>query len=154
MNAKLVESGYLVTFSHTRSSNRRVPADRVYDELKKVGLWYVRRNTKLSSGARIFFYCNGVGVIGCGLVKDSTAITEADSSIIEHLGLEGFRTRILVEQWKTFAKPLNLREVVNELHFIRDKRNWGGSLQTSPVRIPACDVETLLSAAEPDELQR
>lgn len=137
-------AGYIVTFSDIRLT-RVIPAERIYNELREAGRWYVRRNVKLQRKSTIFFYRNGIGIVGHGIVNSCGPVDNEDARFIQRLDLDAFRSRIVVDDWKTLDQPLHLRTAVNALDFVRDKRNWGGSLQTSPVRITSHDVQYLFA---------
>jgi hypothetical protein len=96
------------------------------------------------------FYEKGVGVRASAVARDIHDVELADISIINRLGLYGFRTKISLLSIERFALPVELRPLVAELDFIRNKSitGWGTGLRKSPRHISLRDYNIIIDSQQ------
>ena len=123
--------------------------------LAERNLWLASRFTPFrrayKAGDRVLLYASGVGhrcIMADGTIAGPVAeATAEDKRVAEELGLEGFAERIPLREVRLWNDPLPMKPLVDELRFVKDKKNWGLGLRQAAVRLPIEDFDVLMKSA-------
>ena len=115
----------------------------VYDFNKRIdgGKWPIytltRRRKDLKPGDKIVFYLAGLHnmkLLGTAKISSKLHVDKVHDFTVDISD---------VAIWK---KPKPMKELVSSLGFIKNKSNWGLSIQGGVVSLPPQDYETIISA--------
>jgi predicted RNA-binding protein len=128
-----------------------------WEVIKERNIWGVEerhRNTisKVKPGDRLLIYVMGTKKDDESLLPRIVAVYEAVSEVfIDSSRLfkgKVYPLRVRLRPIAIFPKPLDFRELVPRLSFIKNKRFWVGHIRGKAMReIPKGDFETVLEAA-------
>jgi predicted RNA-binding protein len=128
-----------------------------WEVIKERNIWGVEerhRNTisKVKPGDRLLIYVMGTKKDDESLSPRIVAVYEAVSEVfIDSSRLfkgKVYPLRIRLRPIAIFPKPLDFRELVPRLGFVKNKRFWVGHIRGKAMReIPKGDFETVLEAA-------
>jgi hypothetical protein len=140
----------LLPFSDTVEQNtgRIIKGNHIYDLLSQEKNWYVRRRLLwLKEGSILLFYQAKAGVRGYAIFETFSPISPLDATTMKQLGIERLKAKVLCKDWHTLNRAVQLRPLVNDLKFIRNKQNWGASLRTAFLEIPQSDFKLIMRQA-------
>jgi predicted RNA-binding protein len=128
-----------------------------WEVIKEKNIWGVEerhRNTisKVRPGDKLLIYVMGTKKDNESLPPRIVAVYEAVSEMFTDYSrrFKGklYPLRIRLRPIAIFSKPLDFRELVPKLSFIKNKRVWAGHIRGKAMReIPKGDFETVLEAA-------
>jgi predicted RNA-binding protein len=128
-----------------------------WEVIRERNIWGVEerhRNTisKVKPGDRLLIYVMGTKKENESLSPRIVAVYEAVSEVFTDPSrlFKGkvYPLRIRLRPIAVFSKPLDFRELVPKLGFIKNKRMWVGHIRGKAMReIPKVDFETVLEAA-------
>jgi predicted RNA-binding protein len=128
-----------------------------WEVIKERNIWGVEerhRNTisKVRPGDKLLIYVMGTKKDDESLPPRIVAVYEAVSEVFTDPSrrFKGklYPLRIRLRPIAVFSKPLDFRELVPRLSFIRNKRMWVGHIRGKAMReIPKGDFETVLEVA-------
>jgi predicted RNA-binding protein len=128
-----------------------------WEVIKERNIWGVEerhRNTisKVKPGDRLLIYVMGTKKENESLSPRIVAVYEAVSEVFIDSSriFKGkvYPLRIRLRPIAVFSKPLDFRELVPRLSFIKNKRFWAGHIRGKAMReIPKGDFETVLEVA-------
>ncbi|RLI82992.1 EVE domain-containing protein [Archaeoglobales archaeon] len=81
-----------------------------------------------------------------GKAKVSSEVFRDSTKIFKGYGKEQtFPLRVKLTDLKEFQKPINFKELVPKLEFIKNKKYWTGYLRRAMVKLDENDVEVVMS---------
>jgi hypothetical protein len=120
------------------------------------GVWLASPNTPYrrdyKKGDRALFYAAGPGA-RCFLADAVIAgplseNTPKEAALARKLGLEGIDERIPLEAQRLWQRGVPLPPLVEELAWIKDKKNYGLNLRQAAARVPSEDFDRILNRAD------
>lgn len=140
----------LLSFSGGVSVHGPVPASRIFSELLAEGAWYLPRSSRylVPNETTVAFYQSGSGVRGHALVLSVTDASENEQNDIRlRYGVPQVSVKLGLGRIEVFPEPVEIRPLVHELQFVKNKTHWGHSVRTSPRTINDHDFETIKAVA-------
>lgn len=135
------------------SISRTVTAEEITTKLFNEKIWLFSRHAPLFSKMqknddiliyfcgikRLFFYAHAViGDEACKVLPKSSIL-----KVKEELGLVWFGYFVPLSKVEIFSQNVPIRPILNELSFIKDKKNWGLNLRAPVVRISEDDFNLI-----------
>jgi len=133
-----------------------VSPKKIWAVLSDRKTWYLTPSApyrnRFAVGDRIVFYLGGpIGgraFVGHGLCGDAIqSLNESDEEFLEELGLPFFGWRLPLSEVTPWGQSVPIKELIPELTFIKDKKNYGLHLRLGIVSISTDDYQHILDAA-------
>ena len=109
---------------------------------------------ELGPGDWLVYYATREFMDSGDKVQAFTAIGEVSNGEIESVSKDGRAFYCRPVEYRIGAREVSVREVLDDLTFVSDKRNWGISFRGSKREIPGDDFRVIAKAmgiAPPDE---
>lgn len=134
-----------------------VGADEIASTLLRRDFWafteHVPLRAKLRELDEVLIYLAGASrryfVASAQVAKASDAITGDERAVLEGLGLSFMRHRVLLRKVRRFEPYVEIKPLIAELCFIKDKKNYGLHLRLPIVRINQEDFERIVRKTTP-----
>lgn len=137
---------FLTCFGKLTAGNVTLSADDVFDLLFDARRWYLPRTHRATTVASLMiFYQNGRGARGSAKVARQREL--GDRFLLPSVFRSQFTVSLVLQDCVRFESAVSLKELIDQLDFITDKRYWGQSLRSSPRPISLKDFKTILTAA-------
>lgn len=151
----MTQSHYILIAGDIYDDDHVVPARQIYDALVDRGLWLIWRETpyqrEYQEGDRVLFYlarsgkCNIVGA--AELVDGPEPADQEEMQAGDKLGLIGYDRKLRLRKVQRFPEGVQIRPLIPELTFIKNKKWWGHSFRQSAIRIPKEDFDRIIARA-------
>jgi predicted RNA-binding protein len=119
-------------------------------------IWLASKSTPFlnyyTTGKKVLLYVAGKNFrcfIGNAQIADVLRdLTEEEIALSKELGLRGFNKTIPLKEVKIWKDKIFIKDYVEDLEFIKDKKNYGLHLRQASVRIGEDDYKTIISLAD------
>ena len=153
----ILETNYYIFITNNAGLETQVSASHIVATLTTNGFWltYGRAPYRklYKRGDKVLFYVAGKGArYFAGNAEIAGPLAEAsDDEILlaNDLGLDGFNERIPLEAVHFWKEPVPIAPLIENLAFIKDKKNYGLHFRQAAARIGADDYHLILSNTIP-----
>jgi hypothetical protein len=133
----------LIVFGKLESINgSSLPAEEILRKLLNSAVWLAARvPARLALPARAAFYMSGAGVVATALVVE--ALPTRNINPLPGLPISLFPITLRLTDITLFDSPLDIRQHVDRLSFVKNKTYWGHALRYSPRLINRADFDII-----------
>lgn len=130
------------------NKRHKVSGQELFHQLVSRRVWFCPRSVRASKGTPALFYLKGVGVLARADIDEVTAVQAEDLPLLSQYALQYLRTKLGLQNIEMYEPPIDIRPLIPELAFIKNKgRHWGTALRPSPRYISPADFDRIASAA-------
>jgi hypothetical protein len=131
-----------------------IPASHIFDRLVRLSKWFLSQYTPFRDayqpGDRVLFYLAGARhrfFAGHATIAGTPVPTaKAEAAALAELGLFGYDRSLPLTGLALFSRRHPMRELVDRLEFIKDKRNYGLNLRQGAIRVSPKDYAYVVNA--------
>ena len=133
----------LIVFGKLSSTNGdSLPATKILRTLLDSAVWLATRvPARLALPARAAFYMSGTGVAATALVVE--VLPTKNINPLPGLPVSLFPISLRLTDITLFDNPVDIRQYVDRLSFIKNKTHWGHALRFSPRLINRADFDII-----------
>lgn len=145
---------YIFTVNNVQKNSEIIQAEDIAERLISKGVWIFREGTPLlrylNIGDKVLIYLCGHGrryfhsVIE--IKGNLTPFDKKNRTMAEELGIVWMTLYTEISIVKKFAEPIHIKPLIQLLHFILDKKNYGLNLRLPIIHIQEEDYMKIINA--------
>lgn len=138
--------------------DRKISAVDIKDTLLKQGFWSFTETAplraKLKEGDRVLIYLAGPGrreFVAVATIASTAEELENGSEekkVLSRLGISFLKYKVQLKDIVNFSNAIKIKNLIDKLNFVVDKKNYGLHLRLPIVRINMTDFELILKGDE------
>lgn len=145
---------YIVLATKIQFPGRVIVPSEIWKTLSERETWYFTpaapHRHRIETGDRFLFYLGskqgGGQFVGHGLASSGVEpLTTADKVFLDSWGIRIFSSRLSFEFVRPLQSGVSIKPLVEDLEFIKDKRNYGLHLRLGVIKVNEKDFNFVLS---------
>lgn len=135
----------LIVFGDLTAFNPALTAEAIFAALLSAKKWFTTAHRNcLVPEAQIIFYQKSRGFVGTAVIAEVSRSSTSDAAACPGIPMRLFPYRLDLKVSKQFAGYIDVRPLLEDLSFIKNKAKWGRAFMGTPRAIPQADFQLII----------